>query len=63
MTGTAMTEAQEFFDIYKLDVVDIPTNVAVERKDLNDQIYRTEKEKINALLKVLKKQNKLANLF
>ena len=45
MTGTAMTEAQEFFDIYKLDVVDIPTNVAVERKDLNDQIYRTEKEK------------------
>ena len=50
MTGTAMTEAQEFFDIYKLDVVDIPTNVAVERKDLNDQIYRTEKEKVNAII-------------
>ena len=54
MTGTAMTEAQEFFDIYKLDVVDIPTNVAVERKDLNDQIYRTEKEKINAIIESIK---------
>ena len=54
MTGTAMTEAQEFFDIYKLDVVDIPTNVAVERKDLNDQIYRTEKEKVNAIIESIK---------
>ena len=39
MTGTAMTEAQEFYDIYKLDVVDMPTNVPVKRLDLNDQIY------------------------
>ena len=58
MTGTAMTEAQEFFDIYKLDVVDIPTNVSVERKDLNDQIYRTEKEKITAIIESIKKSNK-----
>ncbi len=59
MTGTAMTEAQEFFDIYKLDVVDIPTNVSVERKDLNDQIYRTEKEKISAIINNIKESNKI----
>jgi len=58
MTGTAMTEAQEFFDIYKLDVVDIPTNVAVERHDLNDQIYRTENEKISAIIDSIKESNK-----
>ena len=57
MTGTAMTEASEFFDIYKLDVVDIPTNVKVERKDLNDQIYRTEKEKIAAIIDNIKRSN------
>ena len=59
MTGTAMTEAQEFFDIYKLDVVDIPTNVAVERKDLNDQIYRTEKEKVNAIIESIKEAKQI----
>ena len=58
MTGTAMTEASEFFDIYKLDVVDIPTNVKVEREDLNDQIYRTEKEKIAAIIDNIKRSNK-----
>ena len=57
MTGTAMTEASEFFDIYKLDVVDIPTNVKVERVDLNDQIYRTEKEKIAAIIDNIKRSN------
>ncbi len=57
MTGTAMTEAQEFFDIYKLDVVEVPTNVAVERLDLNDQIYRTENEKINAIIENIKEAN------
>ena len=57
MTGTAMTEASEFFDIYKLDVVDIPTNVKVEREDLNDQIYRTEKEKIAAIIDNIKRSN------
>ena len=59
MTGTAMTEAAEFFDIYKLDVVDIPTNVSVERIDLNDQIYRTEKEKISAIVENIKEANSI----
>ena len=58
MTGTAMTEAQEFYDIYKLDVVDMPTNVPVKRLDLNDQIYRTEKEKVNAIIENIKDANK-----
>ena len=47
MTGTAMTEAEELFDIYRLDVMEVPTNVSMSRKDLNDQIFRTEKEKLN----------------
>ncbi len=59
MTGTAMTEAAEFFDIYKLDVVDIPTNVSVERIDLNDQIFRTEKEKISAIVENIKEANSI----
>ena len=49
MTGTAMTESEEFFDIYKLNVVSIPTNKEMLRKDFNDQIYRTEKEKYHAI--------------
>ena len=49
MTGTAMTESEEFYDIYKLNVVSIPTNREMKRKDLNDQIFRTEKEKYNAI--------------
>ena len=49
MTGTAMTESEEFHDIYKLNVVSIPTNRKMLRKDLNDQIFRTEKEKYNAI--------------
>ena len=49
MTGTAITEAEEFFDIYKLNVVSIPTNKKMERKDFNDQIFRTENEKYNAI--------------
>ena len=51
MTGTAMTESEEFFDIYSLNVVSIPTNKEMIRKDLNDQIFRTEKEKYNAVTK------------
>jgi preprotein translocase subunit SecA len=50
MTGTAETEASEFMDIYKLDVVVIPTNVDVIRDDQNDQIYRTKREKYNAVI-------------
>jgi len=49
MTGTAMTEAEEFYDIYKLNTVSIPTNKKMLRKDFNDQIFRTEKEKYNAI--------------
>ncbi len=51
MTGTAMTESEEFYDIYKLNVVSIPTNKKMLRKDYNDQIFRTEKEKYNAITK------------
>ncbi len=50
MTGTAETEAQEFWDIYKLDVVCIPTNVPVRRDDREDVIYRTRREKYNAII-------------
>jgi preprotein translocase subunit SecA len=49
MTGTAMTEADEFAEIYKLDVVEIPTNVAVTRKDEDDEVYRTAAEKYEAV--------------
>ena len=45
MTGTALTEAEEFYDIYKLKTVSIPTNALMVRTDVNDQIFRTEKEK------------------
>ncbi|MBW7888484.1 MAG: preprotein translocase subunit SecA [Bacteroidetes bacterium] len=55
MTGTAETEAAEFFDIYKLDVVVIPTNKPITRKDLNDLVYRTKREKYNALITEIKK--------
>ena len=50
MTGTAMTEAGEFYDIYKLDVIEIPTNRPVLRNDQNDRIYRTKKEKYAAVI-------------
>jgi preprotein translocase subunit SecA len=49
MTGTALTEAEEFYDIYKLNVIAIPTNRPMVRKDFNDQIFRTEKEKYLAI--------------
>jgi len=49
MTGTALTEAEEFFDIYKLNVISVPTNRPMIRKDLNDQIFRSEKEKYLAI--------------
>ena len=50
MTGTAVTEAGEFWDIYKLDVVEVPTNRPVIRKDMNDRVYRTQREKYNAVI-------------
>ena len=54
MTGTAMTEADEFMDIYKLDVIEIPTNVAVQRIDDDDEVYRTAEEKFHAITNVIK---------
>ncbi|MBD5219206.1 MAG: preprotein translocase subunit SecA [Bacteroidales bacterium] len=50
MTGTAETEAGELWDIYKLDVVTIPTNRPIARRDLNDRVYRTKKEKYKAVI-------------
>ena len=58
MTGTAITEAEEFYDIYKLNVVSIPTNKQMLRKDFNDQIFRTEKEKYNAITNKIIECNK-----
>ena len=50
MTGTAETEAAEFWSIYKLDVVTIPTNVKVIRKDEQDLVYKTKQEKYKAVI-------------
>ena len=50
MTGTAETEAGEFWEIYKLDVVVIPTNLPIARDDMNDRIYKTMREKFNAII-------------
>ena len=50
MTGTASTEAGEFWDIYKLDVVEIPTNRPIARKDLDDRVYKTQREKYRAVI-------------
>ncbi len=54
MTGTAQTEATEFLEIYNLEVVSIPTNLAIKRKDLNDLIYKSEKEKFDAVILKIK---------
>ncbi len=59
MTGTAETEAQEFWDIYKLDVVVIPTNKPVRRIDYEDYIYRTKREKYNAVIDEIERLHKL----
>ena len=55
MTGTAMTEEQEFEEIYKLDVIEIPTNKLIQRKDLPDIIYKNETGKFNAVIEDIKK--------
>src|SRR5213593_1037388 len=57
MTGTALTEADELFDIYKLEVVEIPTNVAVARLDEDDEVYRTQNEKYAAILAEIERAN------
>ena len=53
MTGTALTEASEFGEIYRLEVVEIPTNVPVSRKDADDEIYRTQGDKTRAIVKLI----------
>ena len=58
MTGTAQTEATEFLQIYNLEVVSIPTNVPVQRKDLNDLIYKSEREKFNAVISKIEELHK-----
>jgi preprotein translocase subunit SecA len=57
MTGTALTEAEEFFDIYKLGVVEVPTNVKVAREDEHDAVYRTAREKYEAIVEEIGKAN------
>ena len=54
MTGTALTEEKEFRDIYGMDVVEIPTNRPVIRKDLHDAVYKTKREKLNAIVEAVK---------
>ena len=54
MTGTALTEEEEFRDIYGMDVIEIPTNVPVQRKDLDDAVYMTKKEKYRAVVEAVK---------
>jgi preprotein translocase subunit SecA len=53
MTGTALTEAAEFMDIYSLDVLEVPTNLPVARKDYDDEVYRTLEEKDEAIIKLI----------
>jgi preprotein translocase subunit SecA len=59
MTGTAETEAGEFFDIYKLDVVVVPTNRPMVRADMDDFVYKTKREKYNALIEEIEKMRTL----
>ncbi len=59
MTGTASTEADEFFEIYKLEVVEIPTNLPVSRKDEDDEVYRTFEEKVRGVIREIKEAQKL----
>jgi preprotein translocase subunit SecA len=54
MTGTAMTDAPEFEEIYKLPTVEIPTNLPIQRKDYDDEVYLTAKEKYNAVVKLIR---------
>ncbi|MBN1602442.1 MAG: preprotein translocase subunit SecA [Chitinispirillaceae bacterium] len=59
MTGTAITEAGEFHEIYKLDVITIPTNRPLVRQDHHDEIYKTQREKYNAVVKDIQEMHKL----
>lgn len=61
MTGTGQTEEQEFRDIYGMDVIHIPTNRPIIRKDLNDSVYKTKAEKICCYRKRVRKIHKKAS--
>ena len=63
MTGTAETEAGEFWEIYKLDVVVIPTNKPIQRQDKNDLVYKTNREKYNAIIEEIEKLSKACLLY
>ena len=63
MTGTAVTEAGEFWEIYKLDVVEIPTNRPISRDDRQDLVYKTKREKYNAVIEKLPNYQKQDALF
>lgn len=58
MTGTASTESEEFLDIYNLDVISIPANIKISRKDQDDEIYRTSEEKYEAIIDSIIESNK-----
>ena len=53
MTGTALTEEKEFRDIYGMDVIEIPTNRPVIRKDFDDAVYKTKREKLHAVVEAV----------
>lgn len=57
MTGTAITEESEFFEIYKLEVIEIPTNRPIKRDDIEDKVYRSKREKFNAVINEIKEKN------
>ena len=59
MTGTATTSAEEFFKVYKMEVVEVPTNVPMIRRDFSDMVYKTEKGKFNAIVEKIKEINKV----
>ncbi len=59
MTGTALTSSEEFFKVYHMDVVPVPTNKGMARKDLNDLIFQTEQGKFKALARLVKEKNKI----
>ncbi|MFD0982169.1 preprotein translocase subunit SecA [Tropicimonas aquimaris] len=59
MTGTALTEADEFMEIYKLGVVEVPTNLPIARQDDHDQVYRTGREKYEAVIAAIKKAHEV----
>ena len=63
MTGTAATEAEEFMEIYKLGVVEIPTNRPIARLDEDDKVYPTTQEKYDAIVTTIKEANAKVNQF